>query len=194
MEGCLDTAAAAAASCSFLELFLGLEPRGSLLWLLPSSREPLLGPAAPDWTLSVFLGLWERSFLSALRVSEPLWGLAGCSLWDAKSLLLGWAFLSGVLGLVGLLWWLWGCWPAGLMDWPACSLGGSLEAAAVSRLGGSSGADVLVEEGDGREVEKDTEEGEAGEDCSSKAGSLGMLEGEMLAFSFIPANEYVKEQ
>ena len=80
------------------------------------------------------------------------------------------------------------------MGWPAYSLGGSLKAAAVSRLAGSSGAVVLVEEGDGWEVEKDTEEGEAGEDCSSKAGSLGTLEGEMLASSFIPENKYVKEQ
>lgn len=66
----------------------------------------------------------------------------------------------------------------------------SLEGAAaadVSQTEGSSGAELLAEEGrDSSEVDREIEDGEVGDDCWSDAESLGKLEGELFTFSFIP--------
>lgn len=42
------------------------------------------------------------------------------------------------------------------------------------------------EGGDSSEVDREMEDGEAGDDCWPDAESLGKLEGEMFTFSFIP--------
>lgn len=64
----------------------------------------------------------------------------------------------------------------------------------MSQSEGSSGAVVLADEGgDSSEVDREMEDGEAGDDCSSDAESLGKLEGEMFTFSFIPGIKALRE-
>ncbi len=175
-----------AESCSLLELFLGLEERWSLcpwafLSLLISSRDPL-------WPRSVFLGLGERSTWSA-QPSVALLGLAGL-----ESLLFG--FLVWVLGLVVRLWLWWeSCCPLDLLACLPCSCPEPGDPDALgSPLENSSGAVVLGEDGDRSEVERETEDGEAGEDCPTDTESLGKLEAGMVTLSFEPGKQAVESK
>lgn len=58
----------------------------------------------------------------------------------------------------------------------------------------SSAAVVLGEDGDSSEVERETEDGEAGDDCPSDAESLGKLEVGMVTLSFEPENQAVESK
>lgn len=58
----------------------------------------------------------------------------------------------------------------------------------------SSRAVVLGEDGDSSEVERETEDGEAGDDCPSDAESLGKLEVGMVTLSFEPVKQEVESK
>lgn len=58
----------------------------------------------------------------------------------------------------------------------------------------SSGADILGEDGYSSEVERETEDGEAGDDCPSYAESLGKLEVGMVTLSFEPKKQIVESK
>lgn len=58
----------------------------------------------------------------------------------------------------------------------------------------SSGADILGEDGDSSEVERETEDGEAGDDCPSDAESLGKLEVGMVTLSFEPKKQVAESE
>lgn len=55
--------------------------------------------------------------------------------------------------------------------------------------GNSSGADILGEDGESSEVERETEDGEAGDDCPSDTENLGKLEVGMVTLSFEPTKQ-----
>ncbi len=50
----------------------------------------------------------------------------------------------------------------------------------------------MGEDGDSSEVERETEDGEAGDDCPSDTGILGKLEVGMVTLSFEPKKQPVK--
>lgn len=119
----------------------------------------------------------------------PLLGLA-----DLESLLL--VFLVWVLGLVVRLWLWWeSCCPLDLL---ACCAGSCPATRDPVALGSppekSSGAVILGEEGDSSEVERETDDGDAGDDCPSDTESLGKLEVEMVTLSFEPENQAVESK
>lgn len=58
----------------------------------------------------------------------------------------------------------------------------------------SSETVVLGEDGDSSEVERETEDGEAGDDCPSDAESLGKLEVGMVTLSFEPKKRAAKSK
>lgn len=63
-----------------------------------------------------------------------------------------------------------------------------------SPLKDSSGAAVFGEDGESSEVERETEDGEAGDDCSSDTESLGKLEVGMVTLSFEPGKQSLESK
>lgn len=121
-----------------------------------------------------------------------------CSLWPsvallglplAESLLL--VLLVWVLGLVVRLWLgSESCCPLGLLACLPCSLAAPGDPRSMpSPPGNSSGADILGEDGESSEVERETEDGEAGDDCPSDTENLGKLEVGMVTLSFEPTKQ-----
>lgn len=142
-----------------------------------------LDPLCPR---SAFLGLGERLACSALLLSVAFMGLAGL-----ESPLPG--FLLCALGLPVRLWFCWeSCCPLGRL---ACLLPRSLPAPGEPGappgcpLGKPSETAVSGEEGDCSEAERETEDGEAGDDWPSVAESLGKLEVGMVTLSFTPGKQ-----
>lgn len=106
---------------------------------------------------------------------------------DLESLLL--VFLVWVLGLVVRLWLWWeSCCPLDLLACCACSCPATGDPVALGSPPENSTV-ILGEEGDSSEVERETEDGEAGDDCPSDTESLGKLEVGMVTLSFEPEKQ-----
>lgn len=137
----------------------------------------------PRCPRSVFLGLGERSTRLSARASLAFMGLAGLE--SPRPVLLVCA-----LGLLVRRWFCWGsCCPLGRL---ACLL---RSLAAPGEPGGPPLEEPSVvsgEDGDGSEVERETEEGEAGDEGPSEAESLGKLEVGMVTLSFTPGERTEK--